>query len=458
MSLSMALALVAGIFCIVAKFLRLGVLADFLSRPILAGFLNGVAISIALGQIGKIFGFPITKEGIVPRLVEFASKLGSTHLPTLAIGLAAFAVLAISPRLLSKLPAALAAMIVTAAAVKVLGLEASGVKTIGVVPAGLPPLRFPSVSLDLLPDLLGQAAGVALIAFSSMMLTARSFAVKNRYEIDVDREFAALGAANIASALFRGFAVSGADSRTAMSDSAGGRTRVTGLVTAASVAAVLLFLTGPLQYVPVAALGAVLVTAAFSLFDLKSLKEFYRFDRRELALSLLATLGVVGVGAVKAILVAVILALVRFIRLVSRPKVEILGTVPGMPGVHSLDRHASATADPGLLLFRFNAPIVFFNAPAFKRSLWDAVEAAGPNLRWLVIDMIPITLIDVTGLQTVREVIQDLRARGIEFVIAGRETEWKLWAERRGVKFQFQTFPTLRSAIKEYKRTLALSA
>ena len=451
-SLSMVIALLAGTFCVVARFLKLGALADFLSKPILAGFLNGMAISIALGQIGKIFGFTITKEGIIPRLTEFVSMISLTNLPTLAIGLVAFIVLVVSPMLIRRLPAALAAMIVTGSAVKILGLTAVGVKTIGVVPAGLPHLKIPSFPLEYLPDLSAAAAGVALIAFSSMMLTARSFAAKNRYEIDVDREFAALGAANIAAAVSQGFAVSGADSRTAISDAAGGRTRAAGLITAAAVAGVLLFFTGPLQYVPSAALGAVLVGAAFSLLDLKALKAFYRIDWRELVLSLLATLGVVTVGAVKAILIAVILALLRFIKLVSSPKVEILGAVPGMPGLHSTDRHPDAATIPGLMLFRFNAPIVFFNAAFFKRSVLEAAEFAGPGLNWFVVDMIPITIIDFTGLQAVRDAIETLRIRGVTFIAAGRETEWKHWAERRGIQFLHSSFPTLDAAIQGFEQ------
>lgn len=451
-SLSVTLAFLAGVFCIAARFLRLGALADFLSRPILVGFLNGMAFSIMLGQIGKIFGFPIVKDGIVPRLIEFVSKLGLTHVPTLGIGLLAFVVLAVSPRLVPRLPAALAAMIVTGVAVVLLGLEAASVKTVGPVPAGLPGLSFPSFPAEHIPVLSAQAAGLALIAFSSMMLTARSFAAKNRYEIDVDREFAALGMANIAAAMSQAFAVSGADSRTAMSDAAGGRTRVTGLVTAAAVTAVLLFFTGPLQYVPVAALGAVLVKAAMSLLDLRALKAFYQIDRRELAVSLLATLGVVAVGAVQAILVAVILALLRFVRLVSRPKIEILGAVSGRPGLHSTERHPTAATVPGLLLFRFNGPIVFFNAPFFKRSVLEAAEAAGPDLKWFVIDMIPVTLMDITGLQTATDVIEILRARGIAFIAAGRETEWRQWAESRHVRQEYRSFPTLRSALKAFQQ------
>lgn len=451
-SLAMTLSFVAGVFCIAASFLKLGAFADFLSRPILVGFLNGMALSIALGQIGKIFGFAIEKDGIVPRLIEFASKVGVTHLPTLAVGVCAFIVLLLSPRVLPRVPAALAVMILAGAAVTLLGLDALGVKVVGPVPAGIPPLRIPSFDLQYLPHICAEAAGLALIAFSSMMLTARSFAAKNNYEIDPDREFAALGAANIAAALSQAFAISGADSRTAMSDASGGRTRVTGIVTAATIAIVMLFFTGPLQYVPIAALGAVLVKAAYSLVNVRALKTFYQVDRRELAISLLATLGVVAFGAVQAILVAVILALVRFVKLVSRPTVEILGEVPGVPGLHSIDRHAAAATWPGLVLFRFNAPIVFFNAPFFKRSALDAAKSAGPDLKWFVLDMVPVTLIDLTGLQTAVEVIRILSARGISVSRAGRETEWKQWAASHKIDAKIRSFPTLRAAVKAYER------
>ena len=205
-------------------FLRLGALADFLSKPILFGFLNGIALSIALGQLGKLFGFPIDAGGIIPRLLEFIGKLGLTHGPTLAVGLASFAVLLVAPRVVPRVPAALIVMALAAVAVKLLDLEGAGVKTVGPIPTGLPALRIPHFPAGMLPSLLGDAVGLSLISFSSMMLTARSFAARNRYEIDADREFAALGVANVASALSQGFAISGADSRTAMNDApAGGR-------------------------------------------------------------------------------------------------------------------------------------------------------------------------------------------------------------------------------------------
>jgi high affinity sulfate transporter 1 len=459
-SLSVTLALMAGILCIGASFLKLGAFADFLSKPILVGFLNGIALSIMLGQIGKIFGYQIAAGSILPRLLEFVRKLGLTHWPTLAVGLGTFVVLLIMPRLSRRIPAPLVAMIVAAIAVRLLGLEAHGVKTVGDVPAGLPMVRIPRFPLGVVPTLLGDAAGLALVTFSSMMLTSRSFASKNRYDVDADREFAALGAANIASALSKGFAVSGADSRTAMGDSAGGRTQVTGLVAAASIGVVLLFFTRPLRYVPVAALGAVLVKAALSLVDVPSLRAIYRINRREFGLSIIAMLGVVAVGSIRAILFAVVLAIVGFVRLTFRPKVEILGEVKGFPGFHSIERHPEAVTTPGLMLFRFNAPIVFFNAPYFKREVLAAATAAGPSLKWLVIDMLPITMIDSTGLFAAEELCETLKEQGVVLSAVGRQTEWRLWAEShhrdlRDVKIL--RYPTFHEAIRIYRRAQGMT-
>jgi MFS superfamily sulfate permease-like transporter len=226
-----------------------------------------------------------------------------------------------------------------------------------------------------------------------------------------------------------------------------------GVIAAAVVATTVAFFTGLLQYVPMAALGAVLLTAAFSLVDFSTPKMLYRIDRREFALSILATLGVVAVGAIKAILVAVLLAIVRFVRLVSRPKVEILGTVKDFPGFHSIERHEGANTVPGLLLFRFNAPIVFFNAPYFRREALAAAEAVGPGLKWFVIDMVPITMIDATGLYAADELIRTLAERGIIFATAGRLTERTVWSKKRipGAP-DIRRFPTLRAALKAYNQ------
>ena len=456
LSLSLTLTFLTGIFCIGASFLRLGALADFLSKPILVGFLNGIALSILLGQIGKLFGFSIESSHVLPRFFEFFHKLEHINWPTLGISVLAFSVLWLGPRYLRRLPAALLAMVLAGAATALFNLEAMGVVTVGKVPAGLPPLHIPSFPLEMLPTLLADAAGLALVSFSSMMLTARGFAEKNGYEIDTDREFAALGAANIASALSQGFAISGADSRTAMADASGGKTRMTGLITAATIGLVLIFLTAPLAYVPVAALGAVLIYGAYSLVNLKILKSFYNISRYEFALSLLATIGVAAVGAVQAILFVVILAILRFVQMTCRPAVEQLGEVDGFPGLHSLITHANAKATPGLMLFRFNGPVVFFNAPYFRREVLLAVEAAGPDLKWFVLDMLPITEIDATGFYVMKDVAEKLKARGITIAIAGRKTEYENWEKQHNIQPGNNTqrahrFPTLRQAMRAFR-------
>jgi high affinity sulfate transporter 1 len=453
-SLAVALTVLAGLYCIGASFLRLGALADFLSKPILVGYLNGIALYIVAGQLGKLFGFPVDAQGILPKVFEVVTRIGETHWPTLAVGVGTYAVLIVSKRFVPRLPAALVALVAATLAVALFGLDRMGIAVVGEVPAGLPDLKIPSIPLHLLDDIAAAAAGLALISFSSTMLTARSFAAKNRYDINGDKEMAALGAANIAAGLSQSFAIAGADSRTAMNDAAGGRTQVAGLVAAGTIAIVLLFLTGPLRYVPIAALGAILISASLSLLNLKTLAVLYRMDRLELALALLATFGVIWVGALQAILVVVALALLRFVYLSARPQVEVLGKVEGLPGFHSITRHPGATTEPGLLLFRFNAPLVFFNAPHFKQKALAAIHAAGPGLKWFVLDAVPITGYDYTGYAELEDLAETLRERGAELVLAGRETETRELRRAKGIKesrlFSRQ-FPTLRQAAKAYR-------
>lgn len=454
LALSVTMTFLTGFFCIAASFFRLGALADFLSKPILVGFLNGIAISIFLGQIGKVFGFPIETHGIVPRVIEFVSKLPTTHIPTLAVGLVTFAVLFLARYLVPRLPSALLGLIVAGAITAIFALDASGVAVLGSIPAGLPHLRMPSFPPEHIPALLGDAAALALVLFTSGTLTARSFAAKGRYDINIDRELAAYGAANIASALSQGFAVTGADSRTAMADAAGGRTQVTGLVAAVIIAIVLLFLTGPLKYVPTPALGAVLIFAALSLFDVKTLREFWQIDRAEFALAIVAMLGVVAVGAINGILVAIALALARFVKQTARPRDEILGTVDGLEGFHSTGRHERATTYPGIALFRFNAPLTFFNADYFKQRALAAADAAGSELKWFVIDAIPIADVDINGLYALRDLRDTLERRGATLVLAGRRTEFLNWFRKIGIykaEHDRFIFPTMRQAIKAYK-------
>ena len=453
LTLATALTLFTGVLCLLASAFRLGAMADFLSKPILVGFLNGIALSIFLGQIGKVLGFQIDASRILPKLLEIVSSLPTTHLPTVLVTLFSVAVLLVVKRFVARIPAALAVLVLSAVVVKLFDLQSLGVAVLAPVPAGLPLPSLPMVPLETIPKLLASAAGLALVLFTSGTITSRSFASRGGYDVDVDRELVAYGAANIAASLGGGFVVTGADSRTAMAVTAGGKTQVTGLVAAAMIAVVLLFFTGPLQFVPLAALGVVLISAALSLLDFSSLRQFWKMDRREFGLSLVTTSGLVAVGSINGILVAVALAIVRFVKHTARPSVELLGKEKGLPGLHSIDRHTSAKAIPGLVLFRFNAPLVFFNADHFKQCALKAANASGEDLRWFVIDTIPISEIDINGVVVLKDLKQRLASQNVQLVLAGRQSEFVTRMRQMGEPTENVselTYPTLRQAVNAF--------
>ena len=452
LSLSVVLAIFTGLFCIAASFLRLGFLADFLSRPILIGFLNGVAISIFLGQIGKVFGFPMQSHGIIASLIEFVKKLPQTHLPTLAVGLLAIAVMLASKRLLPRWPGPLLAVVAAVVVVKMLGLDARGVAVVGHVPAGLPRLSWPTFDPEFLPPLFGGALGVALVSFCNAMVVARSFAAKNQYEVDADRELFALGASQCAAGLCQGFAVSGTESRTAMNHAMGGKSQAAGLVAAAVMAAVLLFLTVPLSYLPKAALGAVLIVAAIGLFDLASLQRLWHVSRSEFAIAIATMLGVIALDVLEGIVMAVSLALLLLLKRSARPPDAILARVPGMKGFHNLIDHADASGTPGLLLYRFGAGIVFYNASYLKKRVLD-LAAAKPELKWVVLDGSTVNTIDSTGAETLEALARDLARQGIRLGLAGFHTETRSMLECSGAMAAIGAdaiYPTLKSAMSAF--------
>ncbi len=448
-TLAVSLAVLTGIVCIAAGIFRLGFLADFLGKPVLVGFMNGIAISIVLGQIGKVFGFAIESGRILPRLFEFVTKLPSTHLPTLAVGTTAFAVMIGVRRFLPTFPAPLIALAVAVAAVELFALDRSGVAVLGIVPAGLPRLGWTPVPSTLLAPLATGAAGLALVSVTSGMVTARSFASRNRYEINVDREFVALGACNIASGLSQGFAVTGADSRTAMNDAAGGKTQLTGIIAAATIAVVLIFFTGVLRYLPNAALGAVLILAGIGLFDWRALVRFYRIREGEFLVCVAAMLGVVILGALQGIALAIALAMLVLLVRSSRPTDAVLGRVEGLQGFFDPSQHDGAKPLPGLLLYRFNASIIFYNAPYFKQRLLGAADA-NPDARWLIVDGGPITHLDSTGADTIAGLVDDLAGRNIRLAIGGVVPQVQRMLERSGALDRLGSdtvFETLRAAV-----------
>jgi high affinity sulfate transporter 1 len=452
-TLAVSLAVLTGVVCIIAGLFRLGFLADFLGKPVLVGFMNGIAISIVLGQIGKVFGFSIDSGRILPRLFEFVSKLPSTHLPTLGVGVVALAVMVGVRRFFHKLPAPLIALVVAVVLVETFELDRSGVAVLGAVPAGLPRLGWTPVPSALFAPLATGAAGLALVSFTSGMVTARSFASRNRYEINVDREFIALGACNIASGLSQGFAVTGADSRTAMNDAAGGKTQVTGLVAAAAIALVLLFFTGPLRYLPDSALGAVLILAGAGLFDWRALVRFYRIQEGELLVCVAAMLGVVVLGALQGIALSIALAMLVLLVRSSRPADAVLGRVDGLQGFYDVTQHEGAKPVPGLVLYRFNASLIFYNAPHFRQRVL-AVADANPHVTSLILDGAPIAHLDSTGADTIAGLVDDLARRNIKFRLGGVLPQVHRMLERSGALERLGSgavFETVRAAVADHE-------
>ena len=451
LGLSITLSILVGVLCIAGGLLRLGTIANFLSRPVLVGFLNGMALTIVSGQLGKLCGFAVrTDMGFFLRIADFVSKLPRTHFPTLTIGIITLVIIYVMGRLAPRLPSALVGVCGGIAMMAILDSEKWAVTTLGAIPAGFLwphlPGTFLSDTVRLLPD----AGGIVLICFCSSMVTAKSFAVRNGYEVAADREFIALGLANVTSGLSSGFPIAGTDSRTAINDLTGGRSQVSGLTAALVMALVLTVCTGPLAYIPTASLGAVLVLAGASLFDFQTVWKMRDISRSEFALSLIATLGVATIGVLPGIALTVILSLILLIRRASSPYDAILGQVPGVDGFTDISEYPNAQTISGLLVYRFDAALLFFNADYFKKRVRDVVALSGQSLRLFVFDMEAINAIDVTGLEALEEIRSELAAKEIAFVVARVKNEIRDKLIRSGFSERIgETFhPSVRSAVQ----------
>ncbi|MBM3117639.1 SulP family inorganic anion transporter [Jeongeupia naejangsanensis] len=459
MGLAVSLTLMAGLFCMLASRFRLGFLADFLSRPILAGLLNGVAINIIIGQLGKVSGLTLTGKDVIGQLLSLLEQLGRIHWPTLLLALATIAVYFIVKYRVPRGPAALVAMAGATLASGLFTLSQYGIAVVGPLPSGLPRLVWPSLPHEALGTLVPAAAALALISFSSAMLTGRSFAAKNGYDIDANREFMALGAADVASALSQGFAISGADSRTAVNDAAGGQTRMVSIVGAGALLLVLLVLTKPLAVLPIAALGAILIASAIGLMDLRGLIALRRYSRAEFNIALATLSGVVIIGVMPGILMAVGLALLRFLAQVARPSDQLFGRIGDRDGFYELAHYPEAKPVPGLLIYRFESPLTFFNADFFRQRLQALVHEQQP--RWVVIDAVSIGDVDLTGAMAVRSLQKQLAEHGIVLALAGRTAQMLEWLRQRGIAVEstgIRFYPSRHAALAAYCAETGCSA
>lgn len=448
LDLAIVLTVITGIFLIVGGIARLGVIANFLSRPILTGYLNGIALSIIVGQLGKLLGFDVPSAGFFRTLAEVALRIGETHVTTAVVGISLFVLLLALKKFLKRVPGPLVAAIVGIAFIVILGPTANGVAIVGMVPAGLPVPRVPSIEFADLSPLVVGAGGIMLVSFCSMMTTARGFAAKNGYSIDVNRDMSALGACDIASGIGSGFVVSGADSRTAVADSSGGKTQLTGIFAAVVMIAALLFLTGPLAYLPITALAAILISSALGLFDFASLRRYYKLSKPEFRHCVIAMLGVMTIGVLPGVIVAVVMALLNLVRHASHPDDEVLGLIKSDGSAYADSLSHGAEAVPGLIIFRFNASIVFFNADRFKDRVRKLIAESKTKPEMFLFDAGPSTLLDVTGADAIASIRRELAEGAIVFAIARPPEEFHAMLEQTGLIDQIgreNIFPTVHS-------------
>jgi len=457
-SLVIVMTLLVGLIYIVAGIARLGFIASFLSLPILVGFLNGIALLIIAGQLPKLLGYTVESGKFIPQLIELVEKLNTTHLPTFTLGFALLIGMFALRRFVPRLPGALIIVIVGIILVAAFNLQPKGVVTIGAVPAGLPAFfHIPIPPLQEFPVILRDAAGLALVSFTSGILTAKSFAQRNRYDVDANRELIGFGAANIASGLAQGFVVTGADSRTAVNNAMGGKSQMVGIVAGSTMLLILFFLTEPLVYLPQAALAAVIIVSAVGLFDISTLRELYTMNRVELAFSVGTTLGVLTLGVLPGVLLAVVLSLFMLLALSSRPPDAVLGRVPGIKGFHDCKEYPEAETVPGLLLYRFEANVVFYNADYFKEKVLAAINAAKTPVEWVVVDASSVNVVDSTAIQRIDQLHEELAARGIELAVAGKKRSTERffegsWVNARRELTEAHNYPTVKSAVKAFEK------
>ncbi|MBP7003689.1 SulP family inorganic anion transporter [Amaricoccus sp.] len=452
-AIAAAMALAVGACCLLARVLGLGAIASFLSRPILAGFFAGIALSIVVGQLGRITGLDIDADGLVPPLVEALRETGDANPLSLATAAACFATVRLADAWRSPVPGPVIAIVGAAALSALLDFRGMGVAVIGDVEAGLPPLGLPAVSGLPWGRVLVDAGAIFLVSFGAGIVTARSFGVRTGERVDPSAELVGFGAANIASGLCGGFPVTASDSRTAINLSIGGHSQAAGIVSGLVLLAAILFLGPAISVVPQPALGAILVAAALSLIDLGALREVWRVSRIEFAFALIALAGAVGFGVLQGVVVAAAATLVYVLHASMRRRVALLGRVPGRPGFYKLHREPLAVATPGLAIALVEGDVLFFNADAVDASLRARFDDAAAAPDWLILDASAIALVDVTGAMMLDELARDLHERGVRLAIADAHAPALARLARAGLVARIgpdMVFPTLDAAVAAF--------
>ena len=449
------MAIVSGAVCVAAGLARLGFITELLSKPIRYGYMNGIALTVILSQIPKLLGFSVKADGPVRQVLGTVDQVlnGSTNMAALAVGGSALALILILKRW-PRLPGMLIAVAAATMVVAALDLASrTGISVVGPLPSGLPAPRLPLVPLDSLGAIVTGGIAVALVSFADTSVPSRTYAARLRSPVDPNQEMVGLGIANVAAGFFQGFPVSSSSSRTPVAEAAGAKTQLTGVVGAIAIAMLLLFAPALLQDLPNTALAAIVIASAIGLIEVSDLRRIYRIQRWEFWLAMTCFAGVAAFGAIPGILIAIVMAVIEFLWDGWRPHSAVLGRVDRVEGYHDIARYPDARLIPGLVLFRWDAPLFFANAEFFHDRVLDAIARSPTPARWLVVAAEPVTSIDVTSADAICELDDALHAAGVELCFAEMKDPVKDKLKRFGIFERFgekRFFATIEEAVKGY--------
>jgi high affinity sulfate transporter 1 len=412
---------------------KLGFIADLISKPVRVGYMAGLAITIFIGQLPKLFGYSVDANGILQELSAFLKNLDQTNLWTLTVGLLCLIIILSLKRWAPRIPGVLVAVVFAIVVTSFFNLAAKGVDTIGVLPQGFPRPSFPSVDLSVLPLLVATAFGISLVAVGDTISVSTGFASRGGYEVDSDQELVGVGSANILASLFQGFPVTTSSSRTAVAEQAGAKSQLTGVFAAVLVLIMLLFIPGLVQNMPQSALAAIIITASISLFDVVELRRLWLMRKSEFVLAVISILGVALVGVLQGIVIAVVISIFLVFRRAWSPYAAVLGKPEDIPGYHDITRHPNASQIPGLLMIRWEAPLFFANANLFRNKIRTWIKQTVPPPVWVVIAAAPVTDIDTTAGEMLVDLDLEMNAAGIHMIFAELRDSVKDKIERYGV-------------------------
>jgi high affinity sulfate transporter 1 len=454
-ALASALALMVGAITTIVGLAKLGFIADLISKPTIIGYMNGLAVTIFVGQLPKLFGFSVDADTFIEDVVEFVRGVanGDTVPAALAVGIFGLATIMILQRALPKIPAVLVAVVLAIAAAAIFDLANHDVSLVGALPQGFPPLTLPRIALGDVPLLLGGAFGIAIVSLADTISTASSFAARSGEEVDGTREMIGIGAANIAAGCFQGFPVSTSGSRTAVAEQAGAKTQVSGLVGAVAITLILLLAPGLLRNLPQPTLAAVVIAASLSLADVPATRRLHKLRRSEYLLSMAAFVGVVLFGVLPGIAIAIALSIGNVFRRAWWPYQAVLGRVPGLAGYHDTASYPNAERLQKCVIFRFDAPLFFANTRTFREQI-RALAAADPAPTWIILAAEPMTDIDTTAADMLEDLDEDLNARGIRLAIAEMKDPVREKIERYQLTRTIDPnhfFPTIEAAVEAFQ-------